>query len=88
MMKRLGIALAVIVFAPTLAWAHGGGLDKYGCHNDKKAGDYHCHKGAHDGKSFKNQAAMLATMKKDTKKDGETAKAEKSDTEKKATTKK
>jgi hypothetical protein len=87
-MKRLGIALAVIVFAPTLAWAHPGGLDKHGCHNDKKAGDYHCHKGAHDGKSFKSQAAMLATMKKDTKKDGETAKAEKSDTEKKATTKK
>jgi hypothetical protein len=86
-MKRLGIALAVIVFAPTLAWAHPGGLDKHGCHNDKKAGDYHCHKGPHDGQSFKSQAAMLAAMKKDTKK-GDTAKAEKSDTEKKATTKK
>jgi hypothetical protein len=34
-MKRLGIALAVIVFAPALALAHGGGLDKYGCHHDK-----------------------------------------------------
>jgi hypothetical protein len=87
-MKRLGIALAVIVFAPTLAWAHPGGLDKHGCHNDKKAGDYHCHKGPHDGKSFKSQAAMLAAMKKDTKKDTEkAAKAEKSDSEKKATTK-
>lgn len=22
---------------------HGGGLDKYGCHNDTKRGTYHCH---------------------------------------------
>jgi hypothetical protein len=84
-MKRLGIALAVIVFAPTLAWAHGGGLDTYGCHNDKKAGGYHCHKGEHEGKSFKSQAAMLAASEKDAEK---AAKAEKSDKDKKATTKK
>lgn len=88
-MKRLSMALAVIVFAPTLAWAHGGGLDSHGCHNDKKAGDYHCHKGDHEGKSFKSQAAMLAASKKDAKKDTEkAATAEKSDKEKKATTKK
>ena len=28
------------------AWAHGGGLDKHGCHNNRKTGDYHCHRGA------------------------------------------
>ena len=39
-MKRLGMALGVLVLAPALAWAHGGGLDKNGCHHDKKAGDY------------------------------------------------
>jgi hypothetical protein len=26
------------------AWAHGGGLDKHGCHNNRKTGEYHCHR--------------------------------------------
>ena len=26
--------------------AHGGGLDKNGCHTNRKTGDYHCHRGA------------------------------------------
>ena len=72
-MKRLSLALAVIVVAPALAWAHGGGLDSHGCHNDKKAGDYHCHKGRHSGASFKNQAAMLELDKKNAKVDKEQA---------------
>lgn len=28
------------------AFAHGGGLNAMGCHNDRKRGDYHCHRGA------------------------------------------
>jgi hypothetical protein len=88
-MKRLGIALAVIVFAPALALAHGGGLDKYGCHHDKKAGDYHCHKGEHKGQSFKSQEEMLASAKKDGKsaKAEKAEKAEKADMDKKTTKK-
>lgn len=27
------------------AWAHGGGLDRHGCHHDRKRGGYHCHRG-------------------------------------------
>lgn len=28
-------------------WAHGGGLNAEGCHNDRKGGTgYHCHRGA------------------------------------------
>lgn len=27
-----------------LLWAHGGGLNKDGCHNDRKTGGYHCHR--------------------------------------------
>ena len=27
------------------AGAHGGGLDKNGCHHDRKNGGYHCHRG-------------------------------------------
>lgn len=25
------------------AWAHPGGLNAEGCHNNRKTGDYHCH---------------------------------------------
>src|SRR5690606_40568974 len=34
----LGLALAPLV------WAHSGGLDKNGCHTNRKTGDYHCHR--------------------------------------------
>lgn len=26
------------------AWAHSGGLDKNGCHTNRKTGEYHCHR--------------------------------------------
>jgi hypothetical protein len=39
--------------------AHGGGLDRYGCHNDREAGSYHCHRGPCAGKTFASQATML-----------------------------
>ena len=32
-----------LVSMPATAFAHGGGLDVRGCHNDYKAGGYHCH---------------------------------------------
>lgn len=33
-------------FAGTSAFAHGGGLNSDGCHNNRKTGDYHCHRAA------------------------------------------
>lgn len=38
------------------AWAHSGGLDKNGCHTNRKTGDYHCHR-AQAGASPKATAA-------------------------------
>ena len=37
---------AVVALALTAmpAYAHGGGLDANGCHNDRKNGGYHCHR--------------------------------------------
>lgn len=35
------LLLAVSAVAP--AHAHGGGTDRYGCHNDNKNGGRHCH---------------------------------------------
>jgi len=49
------IRLNHVLIASTLGWvlcvvgdvsAHGGGLDKHGCHNDRKRGGYHCHRGS------------------------------------------
>lgn len=41
--KRWLVA-AVAVLAP-VAQAHPGGLDANGCHNDRRNGGYHCHRG-------------------------------------------
>ena len=50
------------------AFAHGGGLDGYGCHHNRKQGGYHCHRGEMAGQSFASQQEMIAAMKKDGKK--------------------
>lgn len=31
---------------PVPVKAHGGGLDAQGCHNDRKNGGFHCHRGS------------------------------------------
>jgi len=41
-MKKLTILIAMLV--STSAWSHGGGLNKDGCHNERKTGGYHCHR--------------------------------------------
>lgn len=43
-MGRRIIAACALALAGT-AGAHGGGLDKNGCHHDRKNGGYHCHRG-------------------------------------------
>ena len=44
----IGTFLILVFFfvAPAIALAHGGGLDASGCHNNRKTGDYHCHRTA------------------------------------------
>lgn len=37
------------------ALAHGGGLDGQGCHHNRKAGGYHCHRGPLAGQSFQSK---------------------------------
>ena len=41
---KFGLAVAIIVL-PAAALAHPGGLNAEGCHNDRKNGGYHCHRG-------------------------------------------
>lgn len=57
----LGALLALVnhIVTPSPVFAHGGGLDRYGCHRDNKAGNYHCHRAPCGSKTFASQAAML-----------------------------
>src|SRR5262245_47833367 len=48
----VGLGVAGSLLAPTPVVAHGGGLDGRGCHNDRKNGGYHCHRGPLAGRSF------------------------------------
>ena len=40
-----GVAVACLLLPYAgEAWSHGGGLDRYGCHNETATGGYHCHR--------------------------------------------
>ena len=42
---NITLALTAVIFLlPCMVFAHGGGLDKNGGHNDRKRGGYHCHR--------------------------------------------
>lgn len=57
-------ALLVVLATLTEAvGAHGGGLDSYGCHHNRKAGGYHCHRGPMAGQAFSSQNEMLAATR-------------------------
>ena len=46
-MKSMALCFALLWLAlPPAASAHGGGLNADGCHNNRKTGDYHCHRAA------------------------------------------
>lgn len=41
----VAFALAGLLGGLSPVHAHPGGLDKQGCHTNRKTGDYHCHRG-------------------------------------------
>ena len=43
-MRKLAAIFFVFGLLGSPAYAHGGGLNKDGCHNNRKTGDYHCHR--------------------------------------------
>ncbi len=70
----------LLCLLPSIAMAHGGGLDGYGCHHNRKQGGYHCHRGPMGGQAFSSQKEMLAAMDKQGKRPapyGEGAKSSK-----------
>ena len=47
------VAFLVMLFSPQTVEAHPGGLAADGCHNDRKNGGRHCHRGPKAGQSSK-----------------------------------
>ena len=43
-MKNLIAATLITTVTATSAFAHGGGLNQNGCHNNHSNGTYHCHR--------------------------------------------
>lgn len=44
-MNKIAVAVTwMSIAASNVAHAHGGGLNAEGCHNNRKTGDYHCHR--------------------------------------------
>lgn len=60
---RISLSATLLIFiSATLSFAHGGGLDPYGCHHDRKQGGYHCHRGSFAGRSFSSKEEMLRAL--------------------------
>ena len=52
--------LGLLVLLAPAASAHGGGLNSEGCHNNRKTGDYHCHRGSGSGSNSSNSRGSAA----------------------------
>ncbi len=64
-MKAVLFLLVLLLLLVTVAeaQAHGGGLDAYGCHHNRKLGGYHCHRGPLAGRAFASKEEMLHVLK-------------------------
>lgn len=61
-MTKLVLSLSVVLTTATLVFAHGGGVDSNGGHNDRKNGRYHFHRGPLAGKSYPTKSAALRAL--------------------------
>jgi hypothetical protein len=52
-----------ILTLPFKSYSHGGGLNKSGCHNNKKTGNYHCHKSSGNSNISKNSKFYSSEIK-------------------------
>jgi hypothetical protein len=56
------ILFPVLLFVAGATYAHGGGLDSQGGHNDRAAGTYHFHRGALSGETFTSKDKATAAL--------------------------
>ena len=57
-------SVALALCRPVETFAHGGGLDGFGCHHNRKAGGYHCHRGPLAGQNFSSKEKAMQAMPK------------------------
>ena len=64
MQRPVNILLALVLFAflATDALAHGGGLDRYGCHRETATGGYHCHQDDEEDVDWSVVAGVLGGL--------------------------
>ena len=61
---HVGAVAVLVSLAAASAWAHSAGdLDRYGCHDDRRHGTYHCHGGRYNGIEFSSKSDMLRNWK-------------------------
>jgi hypothetical protein len=55
------VVLVLLLFVLSIgsAFAHGGGIDAYGGHNDNKNGNYHAHQGTCAGRTFDSKSDAI-----------------------------
>ena len=54
------VVLLLVAFSSRRAFAHGGGIDAYGGHNDNKNGNYHVHQGTCAGRTFDSKSDAIS----------------------------
>ena len=64
------------LMVPASGVAHSGGLDKIGCHHDRKNGGYHCHRGPLAGQAFASKEEALKALEKKQQDEEESKKAD------------
>jgi len=52
---KVSLFLAVYIILSANAFAHGGGLNASGCHNERRTGGYHCHRSSSKPKTTYSQ---------------------------------
>ncbi len=57
------VILPLAYLIPSIAFSHGGGLDRNGGHNDRKNGGYHCHREPCISKHQKSNEAVIEAVK-------------------------
>lgn len=58
------LVFAFLAFLPFAASGDGGGLDGLGCHHNRKAGGYHCHRGLMAGQSFGSKSEAERALRR------------------------
>jgi len=59
------LVMAALILTTPIAYGHGGGLDANGCHYDRKAGNYHCHRGPLAGRTFKSKEEAIKALREE-----------------------